>query len=44
MARAGTSGPVGPVLAGPIFEEKVGVFIQPEVWVCDWLHVDVAAQ
>ena len=34
--RAGASGPAGPVLAGPILREKVGVFISPQ-------HVGVAA-
>ena len=37
MGRAGASGPVGPVLAGPILREKVGVFIPR-------LHVGVAAR
>ena len=51
---AAASGPVGPVLAGPIFREKVGVFI-PVVGDCllvlwshafshAWLLVGVAAQ
>ena len=35
--RAGASGPAGPVLAGPILREKVGVFISR-------LHVGVAAR
>ena len=34
--RAGASGPVGPILAGPILREKVGVFISRQ-------HVGVAA-
>ena len=36
MPRVGASGPAGPVLAGPILREKVGVFISR-------LHVGVAA-
>ena len=36
-SRAGASGPAGPVLAGPILREKVGVFISR-------LHVGVAAR
>ena len=36
-SRAGASGPAGPVLAGPILSEKVGVFISR-------LHVGVAAR
>ena len=34
--RAGASGPAGPVLAGPILREKVGLFISRQ-------HVGVAA-
>ena len=37
LHRAGASGPAGPVLAGPILREKVGVFISR-------LHVGVAAR
>ena len=36
FSRAGASGPAGPVLAGPILREKVGVFISRQ-------HVGMAA-
>ena len=42
--RASASSPVGAVLDGPIFGEKVGKFIQSKPWVHDWLHVGVAAE